>query len=182
MLIDLYHTNSVEQQMMQADVLPKFVSSHHDYLSKHLRNIDMSNPGAWHFTSNGRFALHDIIVFVANRIGLCDVTISSFNISQEAARLFVRAYDKHLFSSLEFYLNASKKANFIKAIRIIENKFPINFINIHAKIALLSNEKHKIVILTSGNLSNNNNIERGVIFHNEQIYNYDREWLTNIKT
>ena len=71
-----------------------FVNTNVDYLSKHLRDIDFTIAGkTHHFVSNGKFALHDIAIFLAIRINRPDCIITSFNISEIAARLFLRAWD-----------------------------------------------------------------------------------------
>lgn len=159
----------------------QFISSADDYLSKHLRSTELPDTGALHFTSNGRYALHDIIVYYANYYGPVHTIISSFNISVVAARKFIDAQDKGMFHSLAFILNASKKSNFMKAIRIIEPKFDVKFRNVHAKIALLWNDNIKIGILSTGNLSQNNNKERGIIYTDPTVFYFDYEFLKNLQ-
>jgi hypothetical protein len=103
-----------------------FISSQNDYLSKYLKNYKLSESNdVIHFTSNGRFALHDIIIYYADKLKQADVIVSSFNISTEASRKFIRAWDFGKFKSLRFILNKQKRSNFRKAINIIENKFII---------------------------------------------------------
>jgi len=157
--------NTTYDNIITQQTLPnnQYLGNAHEYLHKFLKDITFKQNSYHHFVSNGKFALHDLIFFIAKKIGLCSVITTSFNISKDAARLFIKANDMHLFKSLTIFLNASKKANFASAIKIVEQKFPVIFTNIHAKIALIENENHKIVILTTGNLSTNNNIERGFI-------------------
>jgi len=158
-----------------------FISSQDDYLSKHLRKIDFNEKNKnYHFTSNGRFALHDIVIFCANKIGGASVIVTSFNVSVIAANSFIRAWDTGMFHSLKFFLNAQKKHNFKPAIDLIEGKFPIVFTNIHAKVALIWNEKQYITVITSGNLSNNNNYERGIISTSKSVFNFDKKWIGDL--
>jgi len=153
-----------------------FISSQNDYLSKYLSNINLNDHRIYHFTSNGRFAMHDIAIYLANQIERPDVVFTSFNISKDAARQLLRAYDRGIFNSMKFVLNAQKKSNFKAALAMIEGKFDIQFTKIHAKCALLSTQSHKVSIITSGNLSSNNNIERGFITTNHDVYEFDRRW------
>ncbi len=155
-----------------------FISSQNDYLSKHLKNVNKHD--VIHFNSNGRFALHDIVIYYAAKLNGAHVLVSSFNLSQEAAGKFVRAWDFGKFKSLRFILNLQKKSNFIKALRIIEGKFPIKFTNIHAKVALIWNDDEYITVVTSGNLSSNNNIERGMIFFDKSTFDFDYKWMTDV--
>jgi len=159
----------------------RFISSQDDYLSKHLRKINFDEKNKnYHFTSNGRFALHDIVIFCANKIGGANAYITSFNISVIAAKSLVRAWDKGIFKYLAFVLNAQKKHNFKEAINLIEGKFPIKFTAIHAKVALIWNDKQFITVITSGNLSNNNNYERGVISTSKSVFNFDKKWIGDL--
>ncbi len=149
--------------------------------TKHLRKIDLNEKNKnYHFTSNGRFALHDIVIFCANKIGNANAYVTSFNISVIASNSFIRAWDKGIFKSLSFVLNAQKKHNFKNAIDLIEGKFPIKYASIHAKVALVWNEKQFITIITSGNLSNNNNYERGIISTSKSVFNFDKKWIGDL--
>ncbi len=158
-----------------------FISSQNDYLHKKLKYTDLHNDNtAIHFTSNGRFGLHDIIIFYARKLKGANVIVSAFNISQDASRKFIRAWDFGLFNSLKFVLNSQKRANFKKALALIEGKFPIKFIRVHAKVAVIWNDNYHITIISSGNLSTNQNQERGVIFFDKQTFDFDFKRLNNV--
>lgn len=158
-----------------------FISSQNDYLHKLLKHTDITNDNtAIHFTSDGRFALHDLIIFYARKLEKANVIVSSFNLSQDAARKFIRAWDFGLFNSLKLILNIQKKSNFIKAVRLVEGKFPMKFIKIHSKVAVIWNEYYNITIITSGNLSSNNNQERGVIFFDKKTFDFDFKRMNDV--
>lgn len=158
-----------------------FISSQDDYLSKYLKGIDWTEANMnYHFTSNGRFALHDMLIHIASKMDGAGCTVTSFNLSELAAKMFIRAYDKGIFKSLRFALNAQKKSNFADAVKLLEGKFEMIFTNIHAKVGLLWNEKQFITIITTGNLSSNNNIERGIISTAPNIFEYDKNWTDEL--
>lgn len=174
------HSFSINS-ILQTDHPASFISSQDDYLSKHLKGIDWNIADkTYHFTSNGRFALHDILIHIAARVESANCIVTSFNLSVMAAKLFIRAWDKGLFKSLAFVLNAQKKSNFIDAIQLIDGKFKMIFTNIHAKVGLVWNEKEFITVVTSGNLSNNNNTERGFISTAKDIFEFDKKWIDGI--
>ncbi len=182
----LFEINDIEKeieniQFSKINHSANFISSQNDYLSKHLRNIDFNEKNKnYHFTSNGRFALHDIVIHIANGITDANSIITSFNISVIAAKSLIRAWDKGIFTSLSFVLNAQKKHNFKEAIKLIDGKFPIAFTAIHAKVALIWNKKQFITIITSGNLSNNNNYERGIISTSRKVFEFDKNWIDEL--
>ena len=182
----LFNIEEVEKKIKdesfnQINVPADFISSQDEYLSKQLRKINLRDENkTYHFTSNGRFALHDIVIFCAYQIGNARAVITSFNISDLAAKALVRAWDKRIFTELKFVLNTRKKHAFKSALSLIEGKFTVAFSLIHAKVALIWNDKHHITVVTSGNLSNNNNYERGFISTNKQIFDFDKEWIDKL--
>lgn len=170
--------SAFQESFFSTDHPANFISSQDDYLSKHLRGIDWTiQDKNYHFTSNGRFALHDILIHIAARMETPECIVTSFNLSEIAAKLFIRAWDKSIFKSLAFVLNAQKKSNFADAVKLIEGKFPIVFSSIHAKVGLLWNEKQFITVITSGNLSSNQNTERGMISTAKDIFEFDKTWI-----
>ncbi len=74
-------------------------------------------------------------------------------------------------------LNAQKKSNFKDAVKLLDGKFPMVFKSIHAKVALITNGKQFSSIVTTGNLSSNNNIERGFISTDKRLYEFDKQWI-----
>jgi len=176
--------NSNERlNLMQNSHAVMFVSSQDDYLRKHLVDYELTAGNtAIHFTSNGRFALHDLIIFYARQLNGANVIAESFNVSEEAARKFLRAWDKGFFHSLKFILNSQKKHNFIKAVKLMEGRFPMHFRKRHSKCAVIWNSEYHITIISSGNLSSNQNEERGVIFFDKQTFDFDYKRMNDVFT
>lgn len=181
MLFDIHKPRTDTNPLFESNHPAEFISSQDDYLSKYLKGVDWTAKGKmYHFTSNGRFALHDLIIYLAKQLKGVDCTVTSFNLSKKAANAFVRAWDNRMFTGLRFILNAQKKSNFADAVRILEGKFQMAFTAIHAKAALITNGEQYITIVTTGNLSSNNNIERGFISTDKKIYDFDYNWTNNI--
>ena len=158
-----------------------FISSQDDYLSNHLKHINwLQGDKMYHFTSNGRYALHDLIIHLAGKLESPDCIVTSFNLSVLAAKAFSRAWDKRTFKSIRLVLNAQKKSNFIDAIKLLEGKFPMSFAKIHAKVGLIWNREYYFTIVTTGNLSSNNNIERGFVSTSKKIFDYDKQWISSL--
>ena len=155
-----------------------YISSQDKYLGNALKNCDFSKD--IHYTSNGRFSFTDLIIHQAKRLGSANIICSSFNISTIAARKLLRAQDCGLFLSMRIILNKNKRSNFKEACNMIEGSFDVRYTNIHAKVAVLWNPNRFLTIVTSGNLSSNNNIERGVISFSKENFDFDRNWLNII--
>lgn len=174
-------SSSFSNSLLSMNHPAAYLGSQDDYLSKYLKEIDWKERDkTYHFTSNGRFALHDILIHIAARTENPECIVSSFNLSEIAAKLFIRAFDKGIFKSLAFILNAQKKSNFADAVKLIDGKFPMVFTNIHAKVGLIWNDYRFVTVVTSGNLSSNGNVERGFISTSKEVFDFDKKWIDEL--
>jgi hypothetical protein len=167
------------------------VSGNHTYISpcnwlaKGLENIEIPKLGKGlpinvHYVASNSFALHDLVIYLAKKIGQCHVRAVSFNISSKAARNIVLAIDDGRFKSFVLILNTQKKHQFKEALNIVGQRAVIRFAKVHAKVALIWNDEYKISITTSCNLSNNTNLERGTLTTNIEIFDFDKEWTDQL--
>lgn len=156
-----------------------FLNSTDEYISKKLDNIEFgSTMPEIHFSNSSRFALHDLALYCAKRIGISDVYFCSFNISGKAARLIQTATDNHYFSKVSLVLNKQKCPQFAKYTNLIKNFCKIRYTNVHAKFAIVKSKDCELLIVFSGNLSNNTNHEVGFISADRMlIIFYQKLWL-----
>jgi len=157
-----------------------YLNDNCQYLGKYLRNVDFSSKNPVHFLSDGRFSLQDVILFFLSKETLSDVTISSLSISEVAARNFLLAKRKLLIENLSLVLNVQKKHLSTKGISILRSFASMKFVHIHAKLGLIKNEMDTITILTSSNLTRNENRECGVIFFDKPTFDYYSNFLQNV--
>ena len=66
-----------------------------------------------------------------------------------------------------------------KPFQMIAGSFDYRCISVHAKVALLWNDAWKISIVTSQNATDNPKLERGTIFTDPHVFNFDLKVLTN---
>lgn len=155
-----------------------YLSSQDEYLNKYLSSVDFKKPV--HFLSDGRFSLHDLIYFFIKQTGPANVIVSSLSLSNSASILFRRAFDNYRFLSLRIILNAQKRHHSKKGYSNLKTAALIKFADIHDKVACISNEKFKISIVTSSNLTRNQNKEAGVIFFDFDTYDFYYKFLNNV--
>jgi hypothetical protein len=62
---------------------------------------------------------------------------------------------------------------------MIAGSFDYRCISVHAKVALLWNDQWKVSIVTSQNATDNPKLERGTIFTDPQVFNFDLKVLTH---
>jgi hypothetical protein len=66
-----------------------------------------------------------------------------------------------------------------KPFQMIAASFNYRCISVHAKVALLWNDNWKISIITSQNATDNPKLERGIIFTDPEIFEFDYKVLVN---
>ena len=148
----------------------KFISAADDYLNKHLKQVLINK--SLHYSSNGKFGVHELIAWTLRQTGTANLLVSSFSISTDAVRLMILLKKKSLINQAVFIFDTKTKSNNAKSIKILIEHFPVHFINIHAKIFLIYNENIKIAHTGSGNLTNNPRIETGIFFPQKEIFDF----------
>lgn len=120
---------------------------------------------------SNRIQLADIIKWVIDQIGPCDIAISTFSTSEEFLRRLHRfkARKRVLNCSLYCDLRAARKTvvlyDFIKSIfdevHLCEN---------HSKVVLLSNGNYKVAVVTSQNQTRGDRYESGIVTIDEYTF------------
>jgi hypothetical protein len=146
-----------------------FDFKHFDILKKEIGEI---NPGNYyHFFTQGRWSMHDLLLYLLFYSGNADVLITSFSISDEIIRTFINAADEGYINSLKLILNTSVKRNKTSLLLFANNvvKF-IALAKSHMKLILIENENFKIIVNQSANSTINPSCESGVICTIPDIY------------
>ncbi len=66
-----------------------------------------------------------------------------------------------------------------KPFQMLTKSFDYKCISVHAKVALIWNDKWNITIVTSQNATDNPKMERGIIFTDKEIFDFDYKILTD---
>ena len=130
-----------------------------------------------HYYSDGNFNLMRLIFHLLKTTGPSHVFLSTYSISQTTLEQVQSRLDKGELLSIKFLIDNRVKVMSPKPFAMMKESFPYSCISLHAKVALVYNEDWNLSIVTSQNATDNPKLERGVIFTDEQIFNYDREIL-----
>jgi hypothetical protein len=159
------------------DVNPDLVPFQIGNLTKSLGDIV---PGRTkHYYSDGNFNIMRLIFHLIKQIGPCDILLSTYSISQTTLEQIQARVDRKEIRSIRFLIDNRVKVMSPKPFQLLKDSFPYACISLHAKVALLWNQDWKLSIVTSQNATDNPKLERGVIFSDEQIFNYDKTILEN---
>ena len=132
-----------------------------------------------HYYSEGNFNIMRLIFHLLKQIGPANILLSTYSISQTTLEQIQNKVDKKEILSIRFIIDNRVKVMSPKPFQLLKESFPYACISLHAKVALIWNQDWNLTIVTSQNATDNPKLERGVIFTEKQIFDYDRTILEN---
>lgn len=163
----------------QEPVSSQFAGKADQILKKYIGQIQKDH--AIHFITSGRFSMNDLLLYVLKQTGPADVWISTWSISELAIRQIVQKYTEGIIRSISFLIDPRVKNRNPKPLQMVIANFndTVKLKACHAKVTLIENESWTISIIGSANLTQNPRIERGIIFPFRDIFEFDKNWITN---
>ena len=139
----------------------------------------LQNGLTTHFYSWGNFNLVRLMMYILKQTGPAHAFMTSYSFSQKSIeQLNLKLSQKQLLSFRVIIDNRVKTMSPIP-FQMLMNSFDYRCTSIHAKIALIWNEDWKITILTSQNATDNPKMERGTIFTDPSVFDFDLKTLEN---
>ena len=132
-----------------------------------------------HYYSDGNFNIMKLIFHLIKQIGPSHILLSTYSISQTTLEQIQSRIDKREILSIRFIIDNRVKVMSPKPFQLLEESFPYSCISLHAKVALIWNQDWNLTIVTSQNATDNPKLERGVIFTDKTIFDYDKSVLEN---
>ena len=139
----------------------------------------LQNGLTTHFYSWGNFNLVRLMMYILKQTGPAHAFMTSYSFSQKSIeQLNMKLSQKQLLSFRVIIDNRVKTMSPIP-FQMLMNSFDYRCTSIHAKIALIWNDHWKITILTSQNATDNPKMERGTIFTDASVFDFDLKTLEN---
>jgi len=152
-----------------------FVSDADKSLTKAIGQLQ--NGLTTHFYSWGNFNLVRLMIYILKQTGPAHAFMTSYSFSQKSIeQLNLKLSQKQLLSFRVIVDNRVKTMSPIP-FQMLMNSFDYRCSSIHAKIALIWNENWKITILTSQNATDNPKMERGSIYTDAKVFDFDFKTL-----
>lgn len=108
------------------------------------------------FVSQKKSSLHHVIDKLITLTGPADVHIVSYSVSDAALRALCTMKTKGAIKSLSFIFDDSVKKHKLSLCVFASNfSKKVMFISTHIKLVCIENEKYKIAVITSANLTEN---------------------------
>lgn len=133
-----------------------------------------------HYYSDGNFNLIRLIFHILKQTGPAHVFMTTYSISQQSLEKVQAAINTGELLSIRFLIDNRVKVMSPKPFQMLRQSFIYRCVSLHAKVALIENEDWRISIVTSQNATDNPKLERGVIFTDDQIFNFDKNHLQSV--
>lgn len=160
-----------------ADQKAEFVSDMDISLTK---AIGLIKPGTnTHFYSFGNFNLVRLIMYLLKQTGPVHLFMTSYSFSNKSIQQLQNHIENDKLLSFQLLIDNRVRSISPKPFQMIASCFNYRCTSVHAKIALLWNDNWKISIVTSQNATDNPKMERGIIFTDPAVFDFDHKNLTD---
>lgn len=142
------------------------------------KSIGLIVPGREkHYYSDGNFNLIRLIFHILKQTGPAHVLMTTYSISQESLEQVHNRISRGEILSIRFLIDNRVKVMSPKPFQLLKQSFQYRCISLHAKVALVENDSWRISIVSSQNATDNPKLERGIIFTDDRIFNFDKTQL-----
>jgi|SRR5665647_496856 len=176
-VVSVVERNSEDIGLKKEQSLPSFIADAEKALTRAIGQLE--NGKEHHFYSWGNFNLVRLISYLIKQTGPAHVFMTSYSFSQKSIEQLQNKISKGEILSFRVILDNRVRVMSPKPFQMIASSFDYRCISVHAKVALLWNDAWKISIVTSQNATDNPKLERGTIFTDEQVFNFDLKVLEN---
>lgn len=133
-----------------------------------------------HFSTDGGWHLHDLIVFCLKYSGPSDLYLVSYAVKEYQATIISKMKIDGLINNLYALLDYRVQVHDPSALQLIESvATSTGAIRTHAKLTVIKNKDWGIVITGSANLTSNTSNDVGVITCSHEVADYRIDWIKN---
>ncbi|HBB00725.1 MAG: hypothetical protein A2W86_11780 [Bacteroidetes bacterium GWD2_45_23] len=130
-----------------------------------------------HFWSFGNFNMMRLVFWILEQTGPADILLSTYSISPKTLQGVMNRREKGIIRDIRFIVDNRVRSLSPKPFALMVSNFDYRCISIHAKVACIWNNKWHISVVTSQNATDNPKWERGTIFTDKTIFEFDKKVL-----
>jgi len=132
-----------------------------------------------HYYSYGNFNLVRLMLYLMKQTGPVHAFMTSYSFSQKSIEQIQKRLEQKEILSFRVIIDNRVRSLSPKPFQMLIESFDYRCSSIHAKVALLWNDKWNVSIVTSQNATDNPKLERGTIFTDKAVFNFDLNALEN---
>ena len=148
-----------------------FIADTNQNLSKAIGQLTAGKDT--HYYSWGNFNLVRLIIYLIRQTGPVHCMMTSYSFSQTSIEQLQNRIEKKDLLSFRVIIDNRVKTMSPKPFQMLMQSFDYRCTSVHAKVALLWNDKWKLSIVTSQNATDNPKLERGTILTDPSVFNFD---------
>lgn len=157
--------------------VPVFINDSQQSLTKAIGQLE--NGKEHHFYSRGNFNLVKLICYLLKQTGPAHLMLTSYSFSRKSIEQLQNRMEVKEILSFKVILDNRVRVMSPKPFQMIAASFNYRCISVHAKVALIWNDQWKISVVTSQNATDNPKLERGIIFTDPGIFEFDFNTLND---
>ena len=150
---------------------PLFINDSEQSLTQAIGQLE--NGKEHHYYSHGNFNLVRLICYLIRQTGPVNLLMTSYSFSSKSIEQIQNRIEQKEIISFKLILDNRVRVMSPKPFQMIAASFDYRCISVHAKIALLWNDRWSLTIITSQNATDNPKLERGIIFTDREIFDFD---------
>ncbi|HIY88261.1 MAG TPA: hypothetical protein H9824_06115 [Candidatus Bacteroides pullicola] len=125
------------------------------------------------YMHKGEWAIHEVLPSLLSAMGVADVRIATFSVSEDSLRPLFFLRDEGQINRLTLLLDYTVKRHKLDLLLFAAGFTPdIRIDACHAKVLLVENDVHRFGIVGSANLNQNHRWEAGVWFTSGPMYDH----------
>lgn len=134
-----------------------------------------------HFYSRGAFNLIQLVLYLLKQTGPAHVFISSYSIAEDSLATLNRYREQGDILSVRFLIDNRVRTISPKPFDYLVTAFPgcYRCCALHAKVALIYNDRIHLSVVGSQNATHNPKLERGIVHASDEVFNFDLKVLTD---
>lgn len=134
-----------------------------------------------HYYSSGAFDLVQLVLYVLRQTGPAHVLLASYSVGDRTITKLRKCLEDGELLSIRFLIDNRVRTISPKPFDHMLQAFPgcVRCRTLHAKVALVWNDRFHIDIVGSQNATHNPKLERGTIFTNREVFDFDKKVLEN---
>lgn len=132
-----------------------------------------------HYYSYGNFNLVRLMMYLLKQTGPAHAFMTSYSISQKSIEQLQNRIETGALLSFRVIVDNRVRSLSPKPFQMLATSFDYRCTSIHAKVALLWNDRWNVTVVTSQNATDNPKTERGTIFTSKEVFDFDLKALEN---
>jgi hypothetical protein len=133
-----------------------------------------------HFYSFGNFNSMRLIFHILKATGPASILMSSYGISPKTIAGILNRIEQGIIEDFRLIIDNRVRSISPKPFDMIVRSFNYRCTSIHAKVACIYNDTWKVTLISSQNATDNPKAERGIIYTDPDIFDFDFKTLSDV--